>query len=44
MKDPEICMIKSQHNSQGKRVLDPGEKRGRQTGSARMIDRNVMKF
>ena len=37
-------MIKPQHDSQGKRVLDPGEKRGRQTGSARMINRKVMKF
>jgi hypothetical protein len=37
-------MIKPQHDSQGKSVLDPGEKRGRQTRSARMINRNVMKF
>jgi hypothetical protein len=37
-------MIKPQHDSRGKRVLDPGEKRGRQTGSARMINRNVIKF
>jgi hypothetical protein len=44
MKGLEIWMIKPQHDSQGKRVLDPGEKRGRQTGSARMINRNVMKF
>jgi hypothetical protein len=44
LRDPEISMIKPQHDSQGKRVLDPGEKRGRQTGSARMINRNVMKF
>jgi hypothetical protein len=37
-------MIKPQHDSQGKRVLDPGEKRDRQIGSARMINRNAMKF
>jgi hypothetical protein len=44
MKGLEIWMIKPQHDSQGNRVLDPGEKRGRQTGLARMINRNVMKF
>jgi hypothetical protein len=37
-------MIKPQHDSQGKRLPDPGERRGRQTGSARMINRNVMMF
>jgi hypothetical protein len=37
-------MIKSQHDSQGKRLPDPGEGRGRQTESARMINRNAMKF
>jgi hypothetical protein len=30
MKDPEIWMIKPQHDSQGKRSLDPCERRGRQ--------------
>jgi hypothetical protein len=44
MKDLEIRMIKPQHDSQGKRSPDPCERRGRQTGSARMINRNVMKF
>jgi hypothetical protein len=37
-------MIKPQHDSQGKRLPDPGERRGMQTGSARMINRNAMKF
>jgi hypothetical protein len=37
-------MIKPQHDSQGKRSPDPCERRGRQTGSARMINRNVIKF
>jgi hypothetical protein len=37
-------MIKPQHDSQGKRLLDPSERRGMQTGSARMINRNAMKF
>jgi hypothetical protein len=37
-------MIKPQHDSQGKRSPDPCERRGRQTGSTRMINRNVMKF
>jgi hypothetical protein len=37
-------MIKPQHDSQGKGLLDPCERRGRQTGSARMISRNAMKF
>ena len=44
MKDPEIRMIRPQHDSQRKRLLDPGEKRDHQTGSATMIDRNAMKF
>jgi hypothetical protein len=44
MKDPEIWMIKAQHNSQGKRLLGPCERRGRQTESARMINRIAMKF
>jgi hypothetical protein len=44
MKDPEIRMIKPQHDSQGKRSPDPCERRGRQTRSARMINRNVMKL
>jgi hypothetical protein len=30
MKDPEIRMIKPQHDSQGKRLPAPGEKRGHQ--------------
>jgi hypothetical protein len=37
-------MIKPQHDSQGKILPDPGERRGMQTGSARMINRNAMKF
>jgi hypothetical protein len=37
-------MINPQHDSQGKRLLDPSERRGMQTGSARMINRNAMKF
>jgi hypothetical protein len=37
-------MTKPQHDSQGKRFPDLGERRGRQTGSARMISRNAMKF
>jgi hypothetical protein len=34
-------MIKPQHDSQGKRSPDPCERRGRQTGSARMKCYNV---
>jgi hypothetical protein len=37
-------MIKPQHDSQGKRLPDPGERIGRQTRSARMINKNAMKF
>jgi hypothetical protein len=37
-------MIRPQHDSQGKKLSDPDERRGRQTGSARMINRNAMKF
>jgi hypothetical protein len=37
-------MIKPRQDSRGKRLPDPGEKRGRQTGLARMINRNAMKF
>jgi hypothetical protein len=37
-------MIKPEHDSRGKRLPDSGEKRGKQTGSARMINRNAMKF
>jgi hypothetical protein len=37
-------MIKPQHDSQGKRSPDPCKRRGRQTGSTRMINRNAMKF
>jgi hypothetical protein len=37
-------MIKPQHDSQEKRSPDLGEKRGKQTRSARMINRNAMKF
>ncbi len=44
MKDLEIRMIKPQHDSQGKRSPDPCERRGRQTGSARMINKNVIMF
>jgi hypothetical protein len=44
LKDPGIRMIKPQHDSQGKRSPDPCERRGRQTGSARMINRNVIMF
>jgi hypothetical protein len=42
--DPEIRVIKPQHDSRGKILPDPGEKRGRQIGLARMINRNAMKF
>jgi hypothetical protein len=44
MKDPEIWMIRPQHDSQGKWLPDSGEERGTQTGSARMINENAMKF
>jgi hypothetical protein len=44
MKDPEIWMIKPQHDSQGKRVLDLGEKRGRRMRLLRKSTRNVMKI
>jgi hypothetical protein len=44
MKDPEIRMIKPQHDSQGKRLPDPGEKRGSRRRSIRMSSRKVMKI
>jgi hypothetical protein len=33
-------MVRPQHDSQGKGLPDPGKRRDRQTGSARMINRN----
>jgi hypothetical protein len=44
MKDPEIWRIKPQHDSQGKRVLGPGEKRGRRMRLLRTSTRKVMKI
>jgi hypothetical protein len=37
-------MIKPQHDSQEKGLPAPSKRRGRQTGSARVINRNVIKF
>jgi hypothetical protein len=44
MKDPEIWMIKPQHDSQGKRLPDPGEKRGSHMRLLRTSTRKVMKI
>jgi hypothetical protein len=37
-------MIKPQHDSQGKRLPDPGERRGSHMRSLRMSTRKVMKI
>ena len=37
MKGLEIWMIKPQHDSQGNRVLDPGEKRGQKADHSVML-------
>ena len=44
MNDLEIRMIKPQHDSQGKRLPDPGERRGSHMRSLRTSTRKVMKI
>jgi hypothetical protein len=44
LRGPEIWMIRPQHDSKGKRLPDPGEKRGSRMRSFRTSTRKVVKI